>query len=198
MSSSRNRRSLLLAGLGAAAALSLASCATPTTYKPISAAARAQGGYSEQRIAADRWRVTFAGNELTSRDRVEGYLLYRAAELTREQGYDWFQIVERETEHRVDRRVEPDPFYRPWYGSTFGYWRPSWRYYGPNAGWQTWDPYWADPFWASRIDVRTVERFEAAAEIVLHRGVKPAGNGKTFDARDVLDRLGPQIERSQP
>jgi len=189
---------MLLAGLGIAASLSLAACATPTPYQPVSSASRAQGGYSEVRVAADRWRVTFAGNTLTSRDRVEGYLLYRAAELTKEQGYDWFQIVDRETEHRVERRVEPDTFYHPWYGSAYIYWQPYWRYYGRSYGWRTWYPYWGDPFWANRVDERTIERFEATAEIVMHRGIKPDGNGKTFDARDVLDNLGPKIERPQP
>lgn len=186
----------LIACLGSAVALAVASCATPTPYQPISASSRSQGGYSETRLAADRWRVTFAGNTLTSRDRVEGYLLYRAAELTVEQGYDWFQIVDRETEHRVEQRVEPDPFYRPWYGSGYPYWRPYWRYYGTPYGWRSWDPYFGDPFWAGRVDIRTIEQFEATAEIVLQRGPKPDSNEKSFDAREVLTRLGPQIERN--
>jgi hypothetical protein len=129
---------------------------------------------------------------------VEGYLLYRTAELTVEQGYDWFAIVERETEHNVDRQIRPDPFYHPWYGSAYSYWQPYWRYYGPSYGWRTWYPYWGDPFWASRVDVRKVERFEATAEIVMHHGPKPDGNGKTFDAHSVLKTLGPKIERPQP
>ena len=59
------------------------------------------GGYSEQRLAPDRYIVKFHGNELTSRDRVEGYLLYRAAEVTTQNGYDWFTVVDRRTEHDV-------------------------------------------------------------------------------------------------
>jgi hypothetical protein len=43
------------------------------------------------------------------------------------------------------------------------------------------------------MDVRTVERYEASAEIVMGRGPKPADNARAFDARDVLARLGPSI-----
>lgn len=180
-------------------AATLSACTTTSTpYQPASTSSRVSGGYSDVRLAEDRYRVKFAGNMFTSRDRVEGYLLYRAAELTIEKGYDWFSIVERETEHRVERRVEPDPLYRPWYGSAYLYWQPSWRYYGRPYGWRSWNPYWGDPFWASRVDVSTVERFEATAEIEMHRGALPPGNHKIFDARGVIEMLGSTIERPQP
>src|SRR6478609_6036647 len=109
-------------------AATLAACATATPYQPYMQGQAASGGYSEARIESDRWRVNFAGNSLTSRETVEGYLLYRAAELTVQQGYDWFAIVQRDTDKSVRTYVDPDPFYSPWYGP-YGYWRPSWRYY---------------------------------------------------------------------
>jgi hypothetical protein len=104
-------RVAILASLGLAAALSLASCAMPTPYQPISAASRAQAGYSETRLVSDQWRVNFAGNSLTSREMVEGNLLYRAAELTLEQRRDWFEIVNRDTQHEVQRNIVHDPMY---------------------------------------------------------------------------------------
>ena len=151
--------SLALAGL-------LSACATATPYQPNLPGQAVSGGYSEQRVEANRFRVNFSGNSLTSRETVEGYLLFRAAELTVQEGYDWFAVVDRNTE--ADRRtyVERDPLYSPWYGPSYGYWRPYWRYYG-GFGWRTWDPVWGDPFWADRYDVRTIERFEATAEIVM-------------------------------
>ena len=193
MATTPNIRGRLLAGLGLAATLALAACATPTPYQPISAASRTQGGYYEERLAADRWRVSFAGNTLTSRETVEGYLLYRAAELTLEQRRDWFEIVDREVEHEVRRDVSRDPYYDPWWG--YPGWRPYWRYYEPRLGWRYWYPWYGDPFWGRRVDVRTVDRYEAHADIVMHSGRKPAGNGRTFDARDVIERLGPTIRR---
>ena len=168
--SSKVRPVVLAAALASA---SLAGCSTPTPYQPAMAGHRTSGGYSEQRISEDRYRVNFAGNSLTSRDRVEGYLLFRAAELTVRDGYDWFLIVDRLTEHDVETYVEPDPFYRPWYGRDYGYWRPHWRYY--RQGWQAWHPEWGGSFWGDRVDLRTVVRFEAHAEIVMRRGPVPAG-----------------------
>lgn len=176
----------------AIALLGLAGCMTATPYQPDVAGQRASGGYSERRIGDDRFQVSFSGNSLTSRDRVEGYLLYRAAELTVAYGYDWFLIVDRLTEHDTQVYVAPDPLYRPWYGADFSYWRPHWRYRGEGFGWQDWHPEWGGPFWA---DSRTVERFEAHAEIVLRRGPVAAGEERAFDARRVIAELGPSIER---
>ena len=86
----------------------------------------------------------------------------------------------------------------PWYGPSYGYWRPAWRYYGGPYGWRTWDPYWGDPFWSSSVDVRTVTKFEASAEIVMRRGAKPADNPGAFDARAVMSNLGPRVLRPVP
>ncbi|MFN5129337.1 MAG: CC0125/CC1285 family lipoprotein [Sphingomonadaceae bacterium] len=184
------RRTALRFGLLAATALPLAACMTPTPYQPEVRGQRIHGGYSEQKLGDNRYMVTFDGNTLTSRERVEGYLLYRAAELTVENGYDWFRIAHRETER--DRRTYYEPAYRPYFG--YDYWRPYWRYYRPLYGWYVWHPYDRDPFWADDIDVRTVEEFEAHAEIVMGRGAV-LRDASVFDARKVMDDLGPSIER---
>ena len=178
---------LLLATLGA--------CATATPYQPNIRGQATSGGFSEVRLEADRFRVNFAGNSLTSRETVEGYLLYRSAELTVAQGYDWFSVVDRQTDRNARTYVEPDPFYQPWYGPRYSFWRPSWRYYGGGYGWRSWDPFYGDPFWGDRMDVRTVEKFEASAEIVMHKGAKPEGDTHAFDAGAVMDNLGPRVLR---
>lgn len=185
--------------LAAALAVSLAACATPTPYQPVvrGGTAATTGGFSELKLEPNRFRVNFQGNSLTTRETVEGYLLFRAAELTVQNGYDWFSIVERDTDKKTRSYVEPDPFYRPWYGA-YGFWRPSWRYYGGGYGWRSWDPFWGDPFWGDRVDVRTVEKFEASAEIVMERGKKPEGETAAFDARAVIDNLKPRIQYPEP
>lgn len=181
-------------------AAGLAACATPTPYQPRTAGSSgvSSGGYAETRIEGDRWRVSFSGNTLTARETVESYLLYRAAELTLQQGFDGFTIVDRATDRHTRTYVDPDPLYDPWYGPRFGFWRPSWRYYGGGYGWRTWDPFWGDPFWADRVDVRTVDRFEASAEIQMFRGAKPANDPRAFEAKAVVDNLGPRIVRPAP
>jgi len=186
-------------GFAAALVLSagLAACATPTPYQPFVKGQTTSGGFSEVRLEPNRFRVTFAGNSLTTRETVEGYLLYRAAELTVQNGYDWFSVVDRNTDRKTRTYVEPDPFYRPWYGA-YGFWRPSWRYYGAGFGWRTWDPFWGDPFWGDRVDVRTIDKFEASAEVVMEKGAKPAGDVRAFDARAVMDNLRSRIQYPAP
>ena len=171
--------------LAATAALALSACATATPYGP--AGPQSRYGYAEQRVDADRYRVTFAGNSVTSREQVEMALLLRAAEVTAQSGYDWFATVNRATDRDVRYQALPDPFY----GSRYGpYWGPSWRYYRRGA-WSR----WGDPFWGRDFDVREVDRYEASAEIIMGRGPKPAGDPNAFDAREVIQNLGPRVTR---
>jgi hypothetical protein len=175
----------------------LAACATPTPYQPFVKSGSTTGGYSDVRVEPNRYRVSFSGNSLTSRETVEGYLLYRAAELTAQNGYDWFSVVDRNTDRKSRTYVDPDPFYYPWYGG-YGYWRPYWRYYGGGFGWRSWDPYWGDPFWGDRVDIRTIDRYEASAEIVMGKGPKPTDDVRAFDARAVMENLRSRIQYPEP
>jgi hypothetical protein len=174
-------------------AAGLSACVSPTPYQPNVRGGATSGGYSEVRIEPNRWRVTFTGNTMTSRETVEGYLLFRAAELTLQNGDDWFSIVDRQTDAKSRTYVEPDPLYHPWYGPGFGYWRPSWRFRGRGFGWRTWDPWFGGPFWADQVDVQTVQSFEASAEIMTHKGAKPANDPRAFDAHAVVDNLKSKI-----
>ncbi|MFZ5747348.1 MAG: CC0125/CC1285 family lipoprotein [Pseudomonadota bacterium] len=187
----RRPRARALAAL-LAGGLALASCATPTPYGPATGTGSYRTGYSDEQIEADRFRISFAGNSLTSRETVERYLLFRAAELTVQNGYDYFILTSRDTEKKsetyANRRFGPDPW---------GYWSPYWRFYRPHYGWRSWDPFWDDP-WADDFDVRTINRYEAIAEIVMGKGPKPADNVRAFDARDVIQRLGPQVNPPAP
>jgi hypothetical protein len=166
---------LILAG-----ASLLAGCATPTPYQ---AAGASQRGFVESRIEADRFRVSFSGNSRTDRETVETYFLYRAAELTLEQGFDHFIVVQRATdaESRI-LRTGPDPYYRPDFWLYYSYFHPRWGWH--NGG---------DPFWNDN-NYREITRYEASAEIVLGQGAKP-GDPNAFDARDVIANLGNRILR---
>jgi len=179
----------LVAAIGLAAALS--ACETATPYQPLQKGSETSGGFTDQKLDNDRFRVTFAGNDLTPRETVETYLLYRAADLTIAQGYDWFETVDRHTE--ADRQTYVDPLYGPGpYGYGYG-WRPSWRYYGGYGrggfGWGGWGPYGG---WGG-AQIQTVKKFEASAEIVMRHGPKPADDARALDARAVMTNLGPKI-----
>jgi len=181
------RRIPLLAAAPLAAVLMLSACATPTPYQPLAHGSQVSGGYSEQRLEENRYRVTFSGNSLTSRERVENYLLYRAAELTVQAGYDGFTMVTRATDPHTHTYVTQPYGPGPW-----GWWGPSWRYrYG--GYWHYWDPWGPGPFWADTVDVNTVTAYEATAEIVMFRGQRP-DDPHSFDAHQVMANLGPTIE----
>lgn len=73
--------------------LTLAACSSQPDYR----AAKGNGyGYAEQQISSNYYRVTFKARGDDSGE-AKGYALRRAAELTAEQGYDWFVVVDKET-----------------------------------------------------------------------------------------------------
>ncbi len=166
-------------------ALGLAACeTTPTPYQPLGSSNPVSGGFTDQRLDETHFRVTFKGNDLTSREQVETYLLYRAAELAVSQGFDWFEMVSRDTENRGGA----------WVSGYGGYWSPNWRYHG-GFGWGAWGPYGGGPYWGG-YDVQQIDRYEAIAEIAVGHGQKPAGDVRAFDARQVMSNLGPKVVRA--
>ncbi len=170
--------------LAVTAALALSACVTATPYGPAGQGSRY--GYSDQRVDADRYRVNFAGNSVTSREQVETSLLLRAAEVTLESGHDWFATVNRATDRDVRYAQTPSVSY---YDRYRPYWGPSWRYYR-RGSWNS----WRDPF-GPEMDVREIDRFEASAEIVVGNGPKPAGDPNAFDAREVIQNIGSRVPR---
>jgi hypothetical protein len=83
----------------ACAVLALAACATPTVYAPANPNPNATGaarvGFSEYKIENNRYRVTFQGGSGAPQQLVADYALFRAAEITLRDGYDWFQVIDR-------------------------------------------------------------------------------------------------------
>jgi hypothetical protein len=202
-SSTRTLRHVLIA----ASALTLVACATATPYQPASEPGGFDG-FSQQMIENDRARITFGGNSLTKRDTVENYLLYRSAEMAIERGFESFTLQERDVEADRKVRVTPgfsnrfDPyfgysFYRPRFGWSRAYPYSRFRGFSPRSGFGRrgfggrggfggYDPFFDD------IDVQEITKYRATAEVKFGRG--SAGNDvRTFNAREVLQNLGPAI-----
>ena len=162
--------------------LLLAACATATPYGP---AAQGSGyGFSEQQIEQGRFRITFRGNSSTARETVENSLLFRAAELTLQEGYDYFIVEERDTEARTTYSRSGTAFYGR-YGYGYPFHRPyyAFPYYAYGFGWgYPYDSY-----------TREITRYSAIAFVTMHSGEKPNDNPRAFDARDVIDNLGPVV-----
>lgn len=194
MRTHRLGRGALLAAV-ASGALLLTGCMTETPFRPATGTGFNRTGFSERQVEGDRWLVTFAGNTVTDRDTVERYLLYRAAQLTVQNGFDTFVMVQRDTDRQA-RTYSTGPSFGP-YGGWGGYWGPSWGFYGPGYGWRRfgggfgWGGYGGFGF--DDFDVRTVDRYEASAEIVMRRGAPAANEVRAFNAREVIDKIGPTV-----
>ena len=153
----------------ATGALLLAGCATETAYRPATGQGFNRTGYSDRQVEPGRFLVSFAGNSVTSRDTVERYLFFRAAELTLQNGYDYYLMADRDT------NLQSRTYSTPGIGGGFGY--------GGFGG---------GP-WGNDFDVRTIDRYEATAEIVMRKGPIPRDNIRAFDARKVVDSIGPSV-----
>lgn len=158
----------------------LAGCSTPTPYQPLTDGF----GYSDQLLEQNRFRVTFSGNSDTPRSTVENYLLYRAAEVTVKSGFDYFVIADRETEPT-----------RTYISSFDGY--PGFGYYRYSPGWYGYDGLGMG-MGMGMATTTAITSYQAYADIVMFSGNKPATNVHAFNAREVMNALGPSIVRPQP
>lgn len=77
--------------------LLLAACASAPTVYRAQQGSPTDVGYSEYRLEAGRYRVTFQGGPGAKEAQVADYALLRAAELALRDGYDWFRIADRST-----------------------------------------------------------------------------------------------------
>jgi hypothetical protein len=167
--------------LGAVLLAILTACTSPTPYQP----APPQGfGYSEDRLDQNRYRITFRGNAQTPRETVEDYLLYRAAELTLQNGFDHFIMVGRDTEAKTSYRYWVDM-----YGGRgfFYHGFPHWYY--PS--------FYRDPWGFPSYDVQPITTYTASAEVMLMKGPRSDGDVRAFDAREVLAQVGPRVVRPE-
>jgi len=194
--------------LSAASAALIAGCATSTPYQPASAPG-AYDGFSQTMIENDRARITFGGNSLTSRETVENSLLYRAAEMSLERGFDYFSLMQRDTEENTRVRVSPglssslyDPyfgysFYRPGFGwsRSYAYSRFGGFRRGRGFGYSGFHSRFDDPFF-NDYDVREITKYRATSEVRFGKGPTP-NLDNAFDAREVLRNLSEVIDFPQ-
>jgi hypothetical protein len=141
-------------------------CATP--YQPDGLG----GGYSDNRIDSDTVSVEFRGNGYTSKRKVEMYLLYRCAEVTRDARYDYFIALNPSTEGSQGSFSTPGSF-------------SSVTSFARGAAFTR----------ASYFPSQTINfTFYGATTLIrMGRGQKPAENVAAYNAREVIEYMGPQI-----
>jgi hypothetical protein len=156
----------------ALAVFGLAACSTPTPYQ----AAVDDYGYRDQQLESNRYRVSFAGNTATSLETVQNYVLYRAAELTVANGYDYFRVVDRSTESRSG-------------GVTPG--RVGVGVGGVGGGSGSGVGIGLSTFFGSGYP----EYYAVFMDVLMFKGEKPASDDTAYNAREVLRRLEPTLHR---
>lgn len=171
---------LAVTACGAAALALLASCASqPPYYGP-----RKPGesvGYTDTRLAENRYGVSYSGNSATDRETVENFLLMRAAQVTLAAGYSYFIFDTRDTKAKTT------------YYSDFMGW-PGWPGFG---GYWYGGPYGGAPFDVAG-ESRPVTRFEAYAEIVMLTPAQAAKEPRAIPADQIVARLGPAVMPAPP
>ena len=75
--------------------LTLGACASSPKY--VAADSADDYGHYSRQISENRYRVNFNGERRANLQDTRDYALLRAAELTLAEGYDWFQIIDRES-----------------------------------------------------------------------------------------------------
>lgn len=149
-------RHLLLA---AAAAAALGACAS-TTSAYHERGPESRYGYAEMQLEPNRVRVTYNGDTVTSRETVETYLLYRAAETTLQRGYDYFLIIGHDSAEDT-------------------------RYQALGARQRL-----------AGVTIREISSHNAAMDIVMFEGERPATLANAYDAHAVSQSLQSRIVRT--
>jgi hypothetical protein len=159
-------------GLLLAAASLLGACATP--YGQASSSFTGYG-YQDYRIDSNTVSVSFSGNGMTSKQAVEMNLLYRCAQITQDSGYDYFVIADQSTEATLNSSPGYYTGVQPAFIAAPGAW-PG-QYYSPGT-------YFPGVIWTE---------YGSQATIKMFKGQKPEGNPLAYNARDVLEHLGPDV-----
>jgi len=165
------RKKVLTVTVLAASALALTACASLAPYGP-QAGPRGQG-YAEQQIENNRFRVSYNG--VGAAGPVADRALYRAAQLTTERGYDWFEVTQRWIDGRPDSAggVRPSVSVGAGGGRYGGY---SASGVGVGLG----------------LNFSGPQPTSATLEIVMGRGAKP-DHPEAYSARGVVESIGQRL-----
>lgn len=151
----------------AVSALALSACASLAPYGPQQSAGGQ--GFNEQRIESDRFRVTYNG--VGAVGPVADRALFRAAQLTVDQGYDWFEVTQRWIDGRPDSAGGVRPSVSIGAGS------------GRYGGWST-----SGVGVGLGFDLSGPQPTSTTLEIVMGRGQRP-DRPNAYDARGVQDAI---------
>ncbi len=154
----------------------LTGCATAYGPKGMT------GGYEEQQIDENTYRVSFHGNGNTSSDKVWNYWMYRCAELTKLKGFDlFFLIVEKKKIGAIPGADEL---------------RPANLRHGDEGTTVKTAGYSAPHYYYTPGTTTTITTYHASAIVKMYRDPLPPEVKFAMRAQTVLDTLKPYVESS--
>ena len=128
------------------------------------------GGYTDIQYDKNTFLVTFKGNGYISSEKVSTYALYRCAEITILNGFDYFIIVDSNNLSGTSFVTTPGSFQSNTFGSTTT---------GTFTPGQT----------------RPIRKYGASLRIKLFRGDKPENNYDAYNAFELKRYLRSSIKR---
>jgi hypothetical protein len=162
-------------------ALLVAACAGPTRYHP-----RTQdgAGYSQVQLKPNQYEVSYTANFLTRRTKVKQFLLYRAAEIALETHHDNFIVLDKDSalgdlpasreEQGLRYRHHDFEHHHLWFGEGIS----------------------SEEFETSTLSFSPTELYTASIMILVYSHAdQPTATGKPFNARNVIELLGPSVSR---
>ncbi len=169
---------LLLSGLF------ISGCASQPDYRE---ATRGGFGYTESKFTDTQYRVNFKARG-TDKSKAMDYAMLRAAELTLEQEYDWFVVTDRET--LVDKehvQVSPQVGFSRRYATVTDCGALTCRTSRfPRSQFET----------GVFIGGSEQSEIESILNIEMGKGAQPDAS-TSFDARQVVENLGPKKDKVQ-
>ncbi|MED5511012.1 MAG: hypothetical protein VX841_12040 [Pseudomonadota bacterium] len=157
--------------------LVLVGCKTP--YQRQSAMNPVIGGYADYRTAENIFTVSFEGNKNTPSHFIENALLYRCAELSLENGFDYFLVIDSSEEIKTGTSVLPATVLAESSTTTNYVANSSSSYQSMNAT-------------VMPPQVITWSNKTASVKIVTYKQ-RPNAKG-VYDSREIIKYLGPSID----
>jgi hypothetical protein len=164
-----------------ALALLLAACAGPTRYHPRTLDGE---GYSQVQLKPNQYEVSYTANSLTRRTKVKQFLLYRAAEISLETHHDNFIVLDQDSE------LSDLPLSREERGLRYRHHDFEHHHLWFSKGISS------EEFETSTLSFSPAELYTASIMILVYSHAdQPTTTGKPFNARNVIELLGPSVSR---
>jgi hypothetical protein len=158
----------------------LSGCLGPTPYQVKAY----NGGYDDKPVSGERHFVAFYGNGFTSREAVLKYWLYRCAEVTSKAGYDYFVLL---------AKAAPRPNASGDGGASDALAAIDIEFLGTGEAVQAKGGGASVPIYIPGGGGGSVTRWSASGVIEMYKGFPLSQNAATFVAKELLDKLGPEI-----